>query len=63
MAYQIDHRTRDRASPQGLPGRPAETAVLTAEALFRGAQVLVIEFGGERYQLRKTRNGKLILTK
>lgn len=36
---------------------------LEAEALFRGAQVVLIEFQGERYQLRRTRAGKLILTK
>lgn len=36
---------------------------IQAESLFQGGEVLVIEFRGERYQLRKTRNGKLILTK
>ncbi len=34
-----------------------------AEALFAGAQVVEIAFRGERYFLRMTRAGKLILTK
>jgi hemin uptake protein HemP len=34
-----------------------------AGQLFRDRQVVIIEFRGERYQLRQTRNGKLILTK
>ncbi len=42
------------------PGAPR---VLLAHALFQGARTLVIELGGDRYQLRITRQGKLILTK
>jgi hemin uptake protein HemP len=34
-----------------------------AGQLFRDRQVVIIEFNGENYQLRQTRNGKLILTK
>jgi hemin uptake protein HemP len=34
-----------------------------AEKLFGRAQVVIIEYRGEHYQLRQTRNGKLILTK
>lgn len=34
-----------------------------AQDLLGERQVLVIEHAGERYQLRLTRNGKLILTK
>ncbi|TCV79193.1 hemin uptake protein HemP [Sulfurirhabdus autotrophica] len=37
--------------------------VFTSETLFRGTNALVIEHKGERYVLRITRNGKLILTK
>lgn len=36
---------------------------IPADALFRGASVVLIEHKGEHYQLRITRNGKLILTK
>ncbi len=37
--------------------------VLSSEMLFRGTRALVIEHDGDRYVLRITRNGKLILTK
>ena len=39
------------------------TRVVKAEELLQGEKTLVIEFRGERYVLRTTRNGKLILTK
>ena len=42
---------------------PSLPDVIAAAALLQGRQVLVIEHGGERYQLRLTKNGKLILTK
>ena len=34
-----------------------------AERRFAGAQELRIDFRGQEYRLRQTRNGKLILTK
>lgn len=37
--------------------------VVRAKALLGSRSVLVIEHVGERYQLRLTKNGKLILTK
>jgi hemin uptake protein HemP len=40
-----------------------QALVLEATELFRDSSVLFIDFRGERYQLRQTRNGKLILTK
>lgn len=48
------------ASPeaQSAPGR-----AIDARTLFGQSNVVVIEYRGERYQLRQTRNGKLILTK
>lgn len=36
---------------------------LSSEMLFRSSRALVIEHDGDRYVLRITRNGKLILTK
>jgi len=42
---------------------PALPEVVSASALMRGQPILQIEHGGERYQLRLTKNGKLILTK
>ncbi len=38
-------------------------AVVRAQDLLGRGSVLVIENAGERYQLRLTKNGKLILTK
>jgi hemin uptake protein HemP len=37
--------------------------LIHAQALFGQSRVVFIEYRGERYQLRQTRNGKLILTK
>lgn len=36
---------------------------IPADMLFGQAAVVIIEYRGEHYQLRQTRNGKLILTK
>lgn len=48
--------------PQPTPP-PAPGVAVKAAALMRGGNLLLIEHGGERYQLRLTRSGKLILTK
>jgi len=36
---------------------------MSSRALFRGGDVLLIEHGEETYTLRRTRQGKLLLTK
>ncbi|MFO8152671.1 hemin uptake protein HemP [Thioalkalivibrio sp.] len=60
--------TEKRAHP-GEQARPAPaggnvgTAVIDSQVLFGNAQVLQIDHQGHTYTLRKTRNGKLILTK
>lgn len=41
----------------------ARAAVIDSRTLFGNAEVLHIEHQGLMYTLRKTRNGKLILTK
>ncbi len=46
-----------------VPPRPAMAETVRAMDLLKNRQVLVIEHAGERYQLRLTKNGKLILTK
>lgn len=43
--------------------RPALAEAVRATDLLKNRQVLVIEHADERYLLRLTRNGKLILTK
>jgi len=48
---------------QAVKPLPAMPEVVSATVLMRGQPVLNIEHGGERYQLRLTKNGKLILTK
>lgn len=51
--------SRDKpAIPPPVPLRP-----LSEQELFRGRHEVEIEFRGERYRLRITRNDKLILTK
>ncbi len=46
-----------------LHAQPLALPRVTSEVLFNGAQQLVIEHAGEVYQLRITKQGKLILTK
>lgn len=59
------NRDITQATSKPKPVREPSVAprVLPAHALFRGARTLVIELQGDRYQLRITRQGKLILTK
>ena len=45
------------------PSGPAPARHVESQALFAGAQEVVIAHGGEQYRLRITRQGKLILTK
>ena len=48
----------------GGPERPpSPSRVIDARTLFNQANVVLIEYKGACYQLRQTRNGKLILTK
>jgi hemin uptake protein HemP len=48
---------------ESAPPAPAPSTI-SSETLFApGQREVVIEHGGERYRLRVTRNGKLILTK
>lgn len=51
------------AQVQPVKPQPAMSEVVNASVLMRGQPVLQIEHAGERYQLRLTKNGKLILTK
>lgn len=54
--------TRPHPLPQPT-ARQTPSDIVRAVDLLRDRQVLVIEHAGERYQLRLTRNGKLLLTK
>jgi hemin uptake protein HemP len=49
--------------PSAPPLTHPEARLLKAMDLFGPSAVVSIEYRGERYQLRQTRNGKLILTK
>lgn len=54
--------------PEHRPGQGTATAAakarrLSSEALFQGAERVLIEHRGEVYILRLTRSGRLILTK
>ena len=60
-----DHRAREApypAPPRVTREKPA-VARTTSTALFRGADLVLIEHDGETYTLRQTRQGKLILNK
>lgn len=55
-------------TPGDLPGvgqeaLPARDGRIDSETLFGDAELVLIEHNGETYILRKTRQGKLILTK
>lgn len=50
-------------NPNAPPLVIPEARLLKAMDLFGPSPVVFIEYKGERYQLRQTRNGKLILTK
>jgi hemin uptake protein HemP len=52
----------DKAAPIKA-NSPAHIKRLSSAELFSGARELVIEHAGDRYYLRQTNQGKLILTK
>lgn len=51
--------------PEPIPPRPVKTdgPPLDSVTLFKQREEIVIQHGGDLYRLRRTRNGKLILTK
>ena len=49
--------------PHAVPIPAGDAPLYVSHHLFRGASVVWIEHEGERYSLRRTRQGKLILTK
>ncbi len=52
------------APPYTTPAAtPGANPVYPSQRLFQGGNVVWIEHEGERYTLRRTRQGKLILTK
>jgi hemin uptake protein HemP len=57
------HNPQHGQAPAGRPGSDSPAPVIDSLALFGNAEVLLIEHRGLTYTLRKTRNGKLILTK
>lgn len=58
--------TEPDAEPPAEPSAeqlPSETLCYAFEQLAKGTTIVDISFGGQVYQLRRTRNGRLILTK
>lgn len=51
-----------RRAPAASPPLPTG-AVYRSQQLFQGSDTVWIEHGSQRYALRRTRQGKLILTK
>lgn len=64
-AMEIRNRVETIAEPREakLAGEENPCRIVRAEVLFGGSHGLDILFHGQRYQLRVTRSGKLILTK
>lgn len=54
---------RPAAGPAPVDASRARTPVYTSHGLFQGTDTVWIEHGAQRYALRRTRQGKLILTK
>jgi len=46
-----------------ITGQPEPVTVLDFDSIARGAKVVCVTYRGQCYQLRSTRNGKLILNK
>jgi hemin uptake protein HemP len=56
--------TPPNACPASEPAKAGhEAKLIRSQDWFGRSSVVFIEHRGERYQLRQTRNGKLILTK
>ena len=60
-----NHRARQAPSPAPprLTREKPGVVRTSSTALFRGADLVLIEHDGETYTLRQTRQGKLILNK
>ncbi|GHD58700.1 hemin uptake protein HemP [Jeongeupia chitinilytica] len=52
----------NKPAPPTTPANPT-LPVFSSNQLLQGQRAVVIEHNGERYTLRETRQGKLILTK
>lgn len=51
------------AGGKPVPEQPGNRPRIDSQQILQGAQVVEIEHAGQRYQLRITRENKLILTK
>lgn len=51
------------AGDKPVPEQPAIRPRIDSQQILQGAQVVEIDHAGQRYQLRITRENKLILTK
>ena len=54
---------RDKVRPAADNSRDAAAAAIPSSAILKGRDAINIEHNGRIYQLRKTKQGKLILTK
>lgn len=56
-----EHETPDQSDDRR--GEPASPRIYLADDLFQGDKEVVIRYGDADYRLRRTRTGKLLLTK
>lgn len=63
MRSETEPSAHVREQPSTDPGRNSRAAATDSQTLFGNAEILHINHQGLTYTLRKTRNGKLILTK
>ena len=58
-----DNQLKSESSSTNIPGSSSESQRINSATLFSAGDVVLIHHQGTVYTLRKTRNGKLILTK
>ena len=63
MRSETEQSAHVREQPSTGPAINTRTAATDSRTLFGNAEILYINHQGLTYTLRKTRNGKLILTK
>jgi hemin uptake protein HemP len=66
MKLELNPQSALDPPSKGMPTVEAgcsSVTIIQADVLFGESNTLFIDLRGERYQLRRTRNGKLILTK
>jgi hemin uptake protein HemP len=63
MPSQNRDVTKDRGTASGKLPAPGQASAIQFDELAKGENEVVIEYENQKYRLRVTKNGKLILNK